>query len=102
MLATLLALCAVLSSCAYRYETQELVDAAPPPVAQSSFMYDAKGRQILLLRAPENRIYKQRNVIDYSGDVVSLSMANQAVVHAETLLLHTGTWIRANKPDLFP
>ena len=24
------------------------------------------------------------------------------LVHAETLLLHTGTWIRANKPDLFP
>lgn len=49
-----------------------------------------------------DRLRKQRNVIDYSGDVVSLSMANQAVVHAETLLLHTGTWIRANKPDLFP
>ncbi len=47
-----------------------------------------------------DRLRKQRNVIDYSGDVVSLSMANQAVLHAEALLLHTETWIRANKPDL--
>ena len=58
-LGILLALCALASSCAYRYETQDLVESGPPPVAQSSFIYDAKGREILLLRAPENRIYKR-------------------------------------------
>jgi len=58
-LASLVALSALASSCAYQYETQDLVESDPPPVAQSSFMYDSKGRQILLLRADENRIYKR-------------------------------------------
>jgi penicillin-binding protein 1A len=57
--ALVVALAALVSSCAYRYETDDLVAEAPPPVAQSSFMYDAQGRQILLLRADENRVYKR-------------------------------------------
>lgn len=43
---------------------------------------------------------KQRNVIDYSGDVVSESMATEATAHAEQLLLRVTQWIRENKPDL--
>jgi penicillin-binding protein 1A len=58
-LALLVALAALASSCAYRYETEDLVAEGPPPVAQTSFMFDAKGRQILLLRADENRVYKR-------------------------------------------
>ncbi len=58
-LAVVVALSAIVSACAYRYETQDLVESAPPSVAQSSFMYDSKGKQILLLRAPENRVYKR-------------------------------------------
>lgn len=58
-LALLVLLGTLAASCAYRYETEDLIAAGPPPVAQSSFMYDAKGRQILLLRADENRVYKR-------------------------------------------
>lgn len=37
---------------------------------------------------------KQRNVIDNSGDVVSESMAGEAVKQAELLLQHVGNWLR--------
>lgn len=83
-LAILVVLTAVLSSCAYRYETQELVDTGPPPVAQSSFMYDAKGKQILLLRAPENRIYKR---IDEIPQVLKDAVV---AIEDERFYLHKG------------
>lgn len=83
-LAVLVVLMATLSSCAYRYETQELVDAGPPPVAQSSFMYDAKGKQILLLRAPENRVYKR---IDEIPQVMKDAVV---AIEDERFYLHKG------------
>ena len=43
---------------------------------------------------------KQRNVIDYSGDVVSAAMADDAVQHAEALLQGVRAWLRKNKPEL--
>lgn len=44
---------------------------------------------------------KQRNVIDYSGDVVSESMALEALGQATRLLARVELWIRDEKPDLF-
>ncbi|MGH8492702.1 MAG: hypothetical protein ACRERR_06290 [Moraxellaceae bacterium] len=43
---------------------------------------------------------KQRNVIDYSGDVVSADMAATAQTEAESLLQRVQQWLRENKPDL--
>jgi len=43
---------------------------------------------------------KQRNVIDYSGDVVSAEMAATALREAESLLQGVQDWLRQNKPDL--
>lgn len=43
---------------------------------------------------------KQRNVIDYSGDVVSAEMAATALAEAQSLLLRVQDWLRENKPDL--
>jgi penicillin-binding protein 1A len=62
----LLALMALASSCAYRYETRDF-DLSIPDSAQSSFLYDANGTQITLLRTPENRVYKR---IDEIPDVL--------------------------------
>lgn len=44
---------------------------------------------------------KQRNAIDYSGDLVSPSMSAQAVAQAESLLEQVRDWLRKNRPDLF-
>ncbi len=84
LLASLVALCALASSCAYRYETQDLVESGPPPVAQSSFMYDASGKQILLLRADENRIYKH---IDEIPQVLKDAVV---AIEDERFYLHKG------------
>lgn len=43
---------------------------------------------------------KQRNVIDYSGDVVSATMAAEAVKQAELLLARVECWLRENKVHL--
>ena len=43
---------------------------------------------------------KQRNVIDYSGDVVSASMADEAQAHAERLLLRIEAWLAMRHPEL--
>jgi hypothetical protein len=43
---------------------------------------------------------KQRNVIDYSGDVVSAALANAAVLQANLLMIQIENWLRKNKPEL--
>jgi len=43
---------------------------------------------------------KQRNVIDYSGDLVSDSMAQEALQQAEVLLQHVMRWLKENRPEL--
>ena len=43
---------------------------------------------------------KQRNVIDYSGDLVSDSMAQEALQQAEVLLQHVRRWLKENRPEL--
>lgn len=43
---------------------------------------------------------KQRNVIDYSGDLVSAAMADEAVRQARALLERAERWLRENRPGL--
>jgi len=43
---------------------------------------------------------KQRNVADYSGDVVPESTARDCLMHAESLLQNVSRWLKANRPDL--
>ncbi len=43
---------------------------------------------------------KQRNVADYSGYTVPLSMVQECVAHAERLLDSVNDWLKANKPEL--
>jgi hypothetical protein len=43
---------------------------------------------------------RQRNVADYSGDLVPNSAVQECVAHAERLLLAVRQWLQAHKPDL--
>jgi hypothetical protein len=43
---------------------------------------------------------KQRNLSDYSGDLVPVSAAVECLNSAEDLLAHVRAWIRAHKPGL--
>ncbi|WP_298219865.1 DNA-binding protein [Halothiobacillus sp.] len=42
---------------------------------------------------------KQRNVIDYSGDTVSASMANEAFEQARLLMKQMREWLNINRKD---
>lgn len=44
---------------------------------------------------------KQRNVADYSGDIVPLSAANDCISHAESLLQQLLCWLKVNHPGVF-
>lgn len=43
---------------------------------------------------------KQRNVADYSGDIVPASAVDECVKHAENLLHDVNQWLKENKPGL--
>jgi len=43
---------------------------------------------------------KQRNLSDYSGDLVPDAAAAECVMSAKELLAHVREWLKANKPDL--
>ncbi|MEN8131833.1 MAG: DNA-binding protein [Pseudomonadota bacterium] len=43
---------------------------------------------------------KQRNVADYSGDIVPASAVEECVSHAEALLNSVVGWLKANNPEL--
>ena len=45
---------------------------------------------------------KQRNVIDYSGDIVTAALADEAVQRAQQLTALSDTWIKTNKPESLP
>ena len=49
-----------------------------------------------------DQIRKQRNEIDYSGDEVSNTLADEAVRHAELLLQRVVDWLREHRPELMP
>ena len=43
---------------------------------------------------------KQRNVADYSGDIVPVSAVDECVKYAENLLHDVNQWLKENKPEL--
>ncbi len=43
---------------------------------------------------------KQRNLADYSGELVSESVAAEGLASAKELLAHVTTWLKANRPEL--
>lgn len=43
---------------------------------------------------------KQRNVADYSGDIVPASAVDECVKHAENLLHDVNHWLKENKAEL--
>lgn len=43
---------------------------------------------------------KQRNVADYSGDIVPAGTVDECVRHAENLLQDVTAWLKENKPEL--
>ncbi|MCU7844851.1 MAG: DNA-binding protein [Candidatus Thiodiazotropha sp. (ex Monitilora ramsayi)] len=43
---------------------------------------------------------KQRNVADYSGDIIPPSLVEECVAHAEALQTRIVQWIKKNKPEL--
>ena len=44
---------------------------------------------------------KQRNLTDYSGDLVPDSTMNECVNSATALFTHVSAWLRVNKPELW-
>jgi len=47
-----------------------------------------------------DKLRKQRNVADYSGDMVPESAVNECLVRAETLFENITGWLKNNKPEL--
>ena len=43
---------------------------------------------------------KQRNLADYSGDLVPDAIAVECLTSAKELLVHVRAWLKANKPEL--
>lgn len=43
---------------------------------------------------------KQRNVADYSGDIVTASAVNECISYAESLFEKVNHWLKENKPEL--
>jgi hypothetical protein len=53
-------------------------------------------RTVIVLDA----LRKQRNVADYSGDIVPASAVDECILHAENLLHDVNHWLKENKPEL--
>ena len=53
-------------------------------------------RTVIVLDA----LRKQRNVADYSGDVIPVSAVDECISHAENLLNDIKNWLKENKPEL--
>lgn len=43
---------------------------------------------------------KQRNVADYSGDIIPASAVDECIKHAENLMHDVNAWLIENKPEL--
>ena len=53
-------------------------------------------RTVIVLDA----LRKQRNVADYSGDIIPVSAVDEAISYAESLLVVLRDWLKENKPEL--
>jgi hypothetical protein len=54
--------------------------------------------QVIVLDA----LRKQRNLSDYSGDLVPDAVAAECLASAQSLQAHVRAWLMANRPDLLP
>lgn len=54
------------------------------------------GQTIIVLDA----LRKQRNVADYSGDIVPISAVDECISHAQSLFYEVNVWLKNNKPEL--
>jgi hypothetical protein len=52
--------------------------------------------QVIVLDA----LRKQRNLADYSGDLIPEAMAAECLTCATTLLTHVRAWLQAHRPEL--
>jgi hypothetical protein len=55
----------------------------------------AQGKVIVL-----DALRKQRNLSDYSGDLVPDAVAAECLASASDLQMHVRAWLKANRPDL--
>ena len=53
-------------------------------------------QQVIILDA----LRKQRNLADYSGELVPNAAAAECLASARELLAHVRTWLKANRPEL--
>lgn len=53
-----------------------------------------------LEKVAPDALRKQRNVADYSGDVVPPSAVKECVAQAKALLVAVRQWLQINRPDL--
>ena len=51
---------------------------------------------------PLDALRKQRNLTDYSGDLVSKAAVDSCLSNAKTLRAHVHTWLQIKRPDLLP
>lgn len=54
--------------------------------------------QVIVLDA----LRKQRNLSDYSGDLIPDAVATECMASAQALHLHVRAWLKAHRPDLLP
>jgi hypothetical protein len=57
------------------------------------------GREVVIIL---DALRRQRNVVDYSGDLVPYSAVKECVSQAEYLLKQVRYWISTHYPDLIP
>ncbi|WP_419688804.1 hypothetical protein ACN22W_17965 [Burkholderia theae] len=53
-----------------------------------------------LLGVSLDALRKQRNLSDYSGDVVQASAVNECLASATALMTDVKAWVTTNKPEL--
>lgn len=51
---------------------------------------------------PLDALRKQRNLADYSGDLVSAATVQSCLSNAKTLRVHVHDWLLVNRPQLLP
>jgi endonuclease/exonuclease/phosphatase (EEP) superfamily protein YafD len=77
----------------------KLLAAAEQNIADAQLLPSSVGLEnakVIVLDA----LRKQRNLADYSGDLVSEAAAVEALQSAKDLQGHLRAWLQANRPDL--
>lgn len=76
--------------------TENRFDAAYKAILRAAMVaLHAAGKVIVL-----DALRKQRNMTDYSGDLVSDAAAEECVASARELVAHVREWIAVHRPEL--